>query len=85
VNRLKRENRRERKREKEREREREREREYKLGIGIVFVQFINLKFIVHSAFDHLMLSGVIQMTDGTTGIGKDDALRGNITIQHLKI
>lgn len=58
-------------------------RQYSLGIGIMLVQLVNLKLIVHGTLEHLALLGVVQVADGTTRIGKDDALGRHITVQHL--
>jgi len=41
----------------------------------VRVQFVHLKFIVHGAISDMVLLGVLQMADRSTGIGKDNTIR----------
>lgn len=56
---------------------------YSLGLGIVFVHFIDFKFIVYGQFAHFILTGVVHVTEGTTGISVDNTLGSNSQIEYL--
>lgn len=49
----------------------------------MFVQFIDFEFVVHGPLGHSLFPGVVEMTDWTAGIGKDNAIGGDATLEHL--